>query len=153
MAYLKTRVLVNTNIIGPSLLTWYVMDTWRQQTNIDRADFSGQIRASAVLTTAWFLSRSRVLTGQVHAWLRVLLRLRACVGRSPNHDQVWPNRIQVTSSLHHKFDQTFPLFNCARNVCGWAGRSGFEAAHSCNTIYKARRHILWTGKLCQGFAL
>ena len=29
---------------------------------------------------------------------------------SPNHDQVRPNHIQVTSSLQHKIDQTFPLF-------------------------------------------
>ena len=27
----------------------------------------------------------------------------------PNHDHVWPNHIQVTSSLHHQINQTFPL--------------------------------------------
>ena len=26
-----------------------------------------------------------------------------------NHDHVWPNHVQVTSSLQHKIDQTFPL--------------------------------------------
>ena len=47
----------------------------------------------------------------------------------PNHDQVLakprPSAIIITS-------QNFPLFlkfwnNCARNVCVWAGRSGYEA--------------------------
>ena len=27
----------------------------------------------------------------------------------PNHDHVWPNHINLTSSLHHQIDQTFPL--------------------------------------------
>ena len=40
------------------------------------------------------------------------------------------NHIHVTSSLHHKIDQTFLFLkwnrnDCECNVCGWAGRSGY----------------------------
>ena len=63
--------------------------------------------AYALARTVPIFVESAVLSvhANVYAWAGSAL----CPG-SPNHDQVRTNHVQVTSSLQHKINQTFPLF-------------------------------------------
>ena len=46
-----------------------------------------------------------------------------------NHDHVGPNHVHLTSSLHHKIDQTFPLFEQNRNNCAKCSRVGGKVCY------------------------